>query len=110
MQHTLTIWLPMRLVKCCYSDSIILFFVITLEKKKTYFVRHNTDLVVFVLLSFFSMDADIFPLLSQFVSPSHFAHIYSEKLVHLPHCYFVNDYKQVAFLPMAHSDLFKKFY
>lgn len=30
----------------------------------------------------------------EFVSPSHFAHIYSEKLVHLPHCYFVNDYKQ----------------
>lgn len=31
----------------------------------------------------------------QFVSPTRFAHIYSEKLVHLPHCYFVNDYKQV---------------
>lgn len=31
----------------------------------------------------------------QFVSPSRFSHIYSEKLVHLPHCYFVNDYKQV---------------
>ncbi|KAJ4845650.1 hypothetical protein Tsubulata_036225 [Turnera subulata] len=30
----------------------------------------------------------------EFVSPSHFSHIYSEKLVHLPHCYFVNDYKQ----------------
>ncbi|GAB4835448.1 hypothetical protein Ancab_000355 [Ancistrocladus abbreviatus] len=30
----------------------------------------------------------------EFVSPSRFAHIYSEKLVHLPHCYFVNDYKQ----------------
>lgn len=36
-------------------------------------------------------------LLWQFVSPTRFAHIYSEKLVHLPHCYFVNDYKQVAF-------------
>ncbi|GMY32140.1 probable UDP-N-acetylglucosamine--peptide N-acetylglucosaminyltransferase SEC [Fagus crenata] len=30
----------------------------------------------------------------EFVSPSCFSHIYSEKLVHLPHCYFVNDYKQ----------------
>uniref|UniRef100_A0A0E0CC33 protein O-GlcNAc transferase n=1 Tax=Oryza meridionalis TaxID=40149 RepID=A0A0E0CC33_9ORYZ len=30
----------------------------------------------------------------QFVSPLKFSHIYSEKLVHLPHCYFVNDYKQ----------------
>lgn len=33
----------------------------------------------------------------QFVSPLRYAHIYSEKLVHLPHCYFVNDYKQVSF-------------
>jgi protein O-GlcNAc transferase len=32
----------------------------------------------------------------EFVSPSCYAHIYSEKLVHLPHCYFVNDYKQVC--------------
>ena len=32
----------------------------------------------------------------QFVSPSCYAHIYSEKLVHLPHCYFVNDYRQVC--------------
>ncbi|KAK8916346.1 putative UDP-N-acetylglucosamine--peptide N-acetylglucosaminyltransferase SEC [Platanthera zijinensis] len=30
----------------------------------------------------------------EFVSPTMFSHIYSEKLVHLPHCYFVNDYKQ----------------
>ncbi|KAJ6877247.1 hypothetical protein NC651_030088 [Populus alba x Populus x berolinensis] len=30
----------------------------------------------------------------EFVSPTRFSHIYSEKLVHLPHCYFVNDYKQ----------------
>ncbi|XP_024025154.1 probable UDP-N-acetylglucosamine--peptide N-acetylglucosaminyltransferase SEC [Morus notabilis] len=30
----------------------------------------------------------------EFVSPRRLAHIYSEKLVHLPHCYFVNDYKQ----------------
>ncbi|XP_068664848.1 probable UDP-N-acetylglucosamine--peptide N-acetylglucosaminyltransferase SEC [Aristolochia californica] len=30
----------------------------------------------------------------EFVSPLRLAHIYSEKLVHLPHCYFVNDYKQ----------------
>ncbi|KAM3366949.1 hypothetical protein ACQJBY_015935 [Aegilops geniculata] len=30
----------------------------------------------------------------EFVSPTRYAHIYSEKLVHLPHCYFVNDYKQ----------------
>ncbi|KAK4766679.1 hypothetical protein SAY87_008321 [Trapa incisa] len=30
----------------------------------------------------------------EFVSPFRFSHIYSEKLVHLPHCYFVNDYKQ----------------
>uniref|UniRef100_A0A0D9VG28 Probable UDP-N-acetylglucosamine--peptide N-acetylglucosaminyltransferase SPINDLY n=1 Tax=Leersia perrieri TaxID=77586 RepID=A0A0D9VG28_9ORYZ len=30
----------------------------------------------------------------EFVSPTCYAHIYSEKLVHLPHCYFVNDYKQ----------------
>ncbi|KAJ7526666.1 hypothetical protein O6H91_16G018000 [Diphasiastrum complanatum] len=30
----------------------------------------------------------------ELVSPSKYAHIYAEKLVHLPHCYFVNDYKQ----------------
>ncbi|XP_024982517.1 probable UDP-N-acetylglucosamine--peptide N-acetylglucosaminyltransferase SEC [Cynara cardunculus var. scolymus] len=30
----------------------------------------------------------------EFVSPFKLVHIYSEKLVHLPHCYFVNDYKQ----------------
>ncbi|CAM8991395.1 unnamed protein product [Rhodiola kirilowii] len=30
----------------------------------------------------------------EFVSPLKFSTIYSEKLVHLPHCYFVNDYKQ----------------
>ncbi|GFY92974.1 tetratricopeptide repeat (TPR)-like superfamily protein [Actinidia rufa] len=30
----------------------------------------------------------------EFVSPTRFSHIYSENLVHLPHCYFVNDYKQ----------------
>ncbi|KAM1223165.1 hypothetical protein TB2_010465 [Malus domestica] len=30
----------------------------------------------------------------EFVSPLRFSHIYSEKIVHLPHCYFVNDYKQ----------------
>ena len=34
----------------------------------------------------------------QFVSPSHLSHIYSEKLVHVPNCYFVNDYKQVGFV------------
>jgi protein O-GlcNAc transferase len=31
----------------------------------------------------------------ELVSPTRYAHIYSEKLVYLPHCYFVNDYKQV---------------
>ncbi|CAD6228530.1 unnamed protein product [Miscanthus lutarioriparius] len=30
----------------------------------------------------------------EFVSPLKYSHIYSEKLVHLPYCYFVNDYKQ----------------
>ncbi|KAH8974053.1 hypothetical protein BDL97_01G081800 [Sphagnum fallax] len=30
----------------------------------------------------------------ELVSPTQYAHMYSEKLVHLPHCYFVNDYKQ----------------
>ncbi|CAI9762202.1 unnamed protein product [Fraxinus pennsylvanica] len=30
----------------------------------------------------------------EFVSPMQYSNIYSEKLVHLPHCYFVNDYKQ----------------
>lgn len=30
----------------------------------------------------------------EFVSPTQFSRIYSEKLVHLPHSYFVNDYKQ----------------
>ncbi|CAL5438589.1 unnamed protein product [Camellia sinensis] len=34
-------------------------------------------------------------VIDKFVSPSCFSHIYSEKLVHLPHCYFVNDYKQM---------------
>jgi len=33
-----------------------------------------------------------------FISPRHLSHIYSENLVHLPHCYFVNDYKQFCFL------------
>ncbi|MFS7903298.1 putative protein O-GlcNAc transferase [Helianthus anomalus] len=28
----------------------------------------------------------------EFVSPLKYSHIYSEKLVHVPHCYFVNDY------------------
>ncbi|KAG5588652.1 hypothetical protein H5410_049086 [Solanum commersonii] len=31
----------------------------------------------------------------EFVSPMKYAHFYSEKLLHLPHCYFVNDYKQI---------------
>lgn len=47
--------------------------------------------------------------LSQFVSPLQYAHIYSEKLVHLPHCYFVNDYKQVGlpeFKPWFHIVVF----
>ncbi|KAL2924073.1 putative UDP-N-acetylglucosamine--peptide N-acetylglucosaminyltransferase SEC [Bienertia sinuspersici] len=30
----------------------------------------------------------------EFVSPSHLSHLYAEKLVHVPNCYFVNDYKQ----------------
>ncbi|KAK6161641.1 hypothetical protein DH2020_005022 [Rehmannia glutinosa] len=30
----------------------------------------------------------------EFVSPLSYSHIYSEKIVHVPHCYFVNDYKQ----------------
>ncbi|KAK9141040.1 hypothetical protein Scep_010721 [Stephania cephalantha] len=30
----------------------------------------------------------------EFVSPTCYSHIYSEKIVHLPYCYFVNDYKQ----------------
>ena len=30
----------------------------------------------------------------EFVSPMRFAHLYSETIVHMPHCYFVNDYKQ----------------
>ncbi|KAK4341507.1 hypothetical protein RND71_040008 [Anisodus tanguticus] len=34
----------------------------------------------------------------EFVSPMKYTHIYSEKLVHLPHCYFVNDYKQCNIL------------
>ncbi|XP_024526762.1 probable UDP-N-acetylglucosamine--peptide N-acetylglucosaminyltransferase SEC [Selaginella moellendorffii] len=33
-------------------------------------------------------------VVDELVCPNEFAHIYSEKLVHLPHCYFVNDYKQ----------------
>ncbi|KAI3971963.1 hypothetical protein MKX01_030164 [Papaver californicum] len=33
----------------------------------------------------------------EFVSPTGYSHIYSEKLVHLPHCYFVNDYKPVRY-------------
>jgi protein O-GlcNAc transferase len=42
------------------------------------------------------LDSDAPSLSFQFVSPTRFSHIYSEKLVHLPHCYFVNDYKQVS--------------
>lgn len=40
----------------------------------------------------------------QLVSPHEYAHIYSEKIVHLPHCYFVNDYKQVE-LAYRETDL-----
>ncbi|KAL3692262.1 hypothetical protein R1sor_005913 [Riccia sorocarpa] len=46
----------------------------------------------------------------ELVSPNKYAHIYSEKLVHLPHCYFVNDYKQKnrdvldPNIPMKRSD------
>ncbi|KAK9201162.1 hypothetical protein WN944_016363 [Citrus x changshan-huyou] len=36
-----------------------------------------------------------FQLDPQFVSPLRYAHIYSGKLVHVPHCCFVNDYKQI---------------
>jgi hypothetical protein len=42
---------------------------------------------------------DFYFLFLQLVSPTQYAHIYSEKLVHLPHCYFVNDYKQVRLAP-----------
>lgn len=41
----------------------------------------------------------------QLVSPEEYSHIYSEKIVHLPHCYFVNDYKQVLASPSATSNL-----
>ncbi|KAL6009529.1 hypothetical protein ACLOJK_022758 [Asimina triloba] len=37
----------------------------------------------------------------EFVSPTKFSRIYSEKLVHVPHCYFVNDYKQPIQLAFA---------
>jgi len=30
----------------------------------------------------------------EFFSPMRFAHVYSEKIVHMSYCYFVNDYKQ----------------
>lgn len=43
----------------------------------------------------------------QFVSPMCYAHIYSEKLVHLPHCYFVNDYKQVNDSTLVGNFLFR---
>jgi protein O-GlcNAc transferase len=43
----------------------------------------------------------IIATLLQFVSPLQYAHIYSEKIVHLPHCYFVNDYKQVCFYELV---------
>ena len=33
-------------------------------------------------------------VIDEFVSPLCYAHIYLEKLVHIPHYYFVNDYKQ----------------
>ncbi|KAG5614239.1 hypothetical protein H5410_014063 [Solanum commersonii] len=42
-------------------------------------------------------------LTDEFVSPMKYAHIYSEKLVHLPHCYFVNDYKQ-KYCDLLNSD------
>ena len=32
-------------------------------------------------------------VIDEFMSPLCYEHIYSEKLVHLPHYYFVNDYK-----------------
>ncbi|MCI28198.1 putative UDP-N-acetylglucosamine--peptide N-acetylglucosaminyltransferase SEC-like, partial [Trifolium medium] len=41
----------------------------------------------------------------EFVSPLQYAHIYSEKIVHLPHCYFVNDYKQVCFYELVMEKL-----
>lgn len=45
----------------------------------------------------------------QFVSPTRYSHIYSEKLVHLPHCYFVNDYKQVSSWAQASEILILNF-
>ncbi|KAK3252722.1 hypothetical protein CYMTET_38002 [Cymbomonas tetramitiformis] len=38
-------------------------------------------------------------VLDRVVAPEHLRHCYSEKLVYMPHCYFVNDYKQ------AHLDV-----
>jgi protein O-GlcNAc transferase len=46
----------------------------------------------------------------EFVSPLHLSHIYSEKLVHLPHCYFVNDYQQVSFLAYYVRERFCNFF
>ena len=48
---------------------------------------------------------DFLLFLLQFVSPLGYANIYSEKIVHLPHCYFVNDYKQVMFFELLMDNL-----
>lgn len=53
--------------------------------------------LIYMSIPFFDfMYINLNLLLWQFVSPLKYSHIYSEKLVHLPHCYFVNDYKQVC--------------
>jgi hypothetical protein len=80
---------------------LIIFIIWSLMRLETIFkVFHSTSDFNFFLFKFSLR----FPPL-QFVSPSHFSHIYSEKLVHLPHCYFVNDYKQVS-----HSYFWSLFY
>lgn len=69
---------------------LVIFIIWSLMRLETLVFYSTSDLNFFL----FKFSLWLPPL--QFVSPSHFSHIYSEKLVHLPHCYFVNDYKQVS--------------
>lgn len=76
----------------------------------TWDFREQQEHLIFNIWSLMRLEAGSSPLLIicyvswsvistlfwQFVSPTRCSHIYSEKLVHLPHCYFVNDYKQVS--------------
>jgi hypothetical protein len=83
---------------------LVIFIIWSLMRLETQVFYSTSDLNFFL----FKFSLWLPPL--QFVSSSHFSHIYSEKLVHLPHCYFVNDYKQVSHSYFSFLFLFLLFF